>query len=110
MQLKPSFTTERFCFLLITGLVCVIGVGVSQHSLTKYNIPFAGWIFAAREYRHANVTYWQAISEGVLPYREYDAALAAYDHTQIALLSTLAFLAFFLIVINRLWRRNAATP
>jgi hypothetical protein len=108
MQLKP--TIERFGFLLITGLLCVFSVGLSQHSLTKYNIPFAGWILAAAEYRLANVTYWQAINKGVFPYREYDAALAAYGHTQVALLSTLAFVAFSLVVINCLWRRNAATP
>jgi len=106
MQSKPSFTTQRFSFLLVTGLLCVIGLGVSQHSLTKYNIPFAGRILAVSEYRQANVTYWQAISDGAFPHQEYDATQVAYGHTLIASLSTLAFLAFSLIVTNRLWRTN----
>lgn len=110
MQLKPSFTTQCFSFLVVTGLLCVIGLGVSQHSLTKYNIPFAGWIFAVREYRQANVTYWQAISDGVSPHQEYDATQAAYSHTLLGSLSTLAFLAFSLIVTNRRSRRNRAKP
>lgn len=108
MQPKRFFTTERSRFLLIMSLVCGIGVGVSQHSLMRYNIPFVGWILAVGEYRHAKIAYWQAIGERVLPSREYYATQAAYDHTHIASLSTLTFLALCLIVINQLCHRNAA--
>jgi hypothetical protein len=108
MQPK-RFTTQRFRFLFITGLLCAIGVGISQYSPTKYNIPFIGWILAVREYRNANAAYWQATDEGLQRWQEYYAAQAAYDHTRIGSLSTLAFLAFCLILINWLCRRTQLT-
>jgi len=106
MRPKQFFITDRFTFLAIAGLLCLIGVEVTQHSLTKYNIPFVGWILAVGEYRHANAAFWQASDQGVHEWQVYYATQTAYDHTQIGFLSTLALLAVCLIVINRLWRRN----
>lgn len=105
MELKSLFTIQRF-LLLTTGLLCMIGVNVIQHSLTKYNIPFVGWILAVREYHHAHAAYSQSIGEALPTWQRYYATQTAYDHTQIGFLSTLAFFAVCLIVINRLRRRN----
>lgn len=106
MGLKRFFAIRRFCFVLITGLLYVTTVEATPHSLTIYNIPFVGWILAIGEYRNANVGYWEAIDEGVLPWQEYYLTQTAYDHTHTPALSTLAFLALLLILVNGDWRRN----
>ena len=95
MNLKRLYTTQpfRFRFLLLTGLLLLIGVDITQHSLTKYNIPLVGWVLAVGEYRYANAAYWQAIDEGVQPWQEHYATQIAFTHTHTASISTLAFLA-----------------
>jgi hypothetical protein len=108
MGLKKLYTTQpfRFRILLLTGLLLLIGVDVIQRSITKYNIPVVGWIFAVGEYRHANASYWQAIDEGVQPWREFYATQIAFAHTHTASISTLAFLALCSILISWFCRRT----
>jgi len=106
MQLNSLFTIRRIILLLTTGVLCMIGENVIQHSLTKYNIPFVGWILAIREYHQAHAAYSRSIGQALPTWQRYYATQTAYDHTQIGFLSTLALLAVCLIVINRLWRRN----
>jgi len=110
MNLKRLYTTQpfRFRFLLLTGLLLLIGVDITQHSLTKYNIPLVGWVFAVGEYQHAKAAYWRAIAEGVQPWQEHDATQIAFAHTHTASISTLAFLALCSILITRFCRRTAA--
>lgn len=110
MNLKRFYTTQpfRFRFLLLTGVLLLIGVDVTQHSLTKYNIPLVGWVLAVGEYRHANAAYWQAIDAGVQPWQEHYATQIAFAHTHTASISTLAFLALCSILITRFCRRTAA--
>lgn len=83
MNLKRFYTTQpfRFRFLLLTGVLLLIGVDVTQHSLTKYNIPLVGWVLAVGEYRHPNAAYWQAIDAGVQPWQEHYATQIAFAHT-----------------------------
>ena len=110
MRLKRLYTTQpfRFRILLLTGLLLLVGVDVTQHSITKYNIPILGWILAVGEYRHANAAYWQAIDEGVLPWQETYATQIAFAHTHTASISTLAFLALCSLLISWFCRRTAA--
>lgn len=108
MALKRFYTTGPFRFLLLTGLLLLIEVDLTRHSLTKYNIPVVGWILSVREYRHANVAYWQAIAEGAQPWQENNATQIAFAHTHTASISTLAFLALCSILISWFCRRTAA--
>src|SRR6185369_2511305 len=108
MNLKRLYTIQpfRFRFLLLTGLLLLIGVDITQHSLTKYNIPLVGWVLAVGEYQHAKAAYWQAIDEGVQPWQEHYATQIAFAHTHTASISTLAFLALCSILITRFCRRT----
>jgi len=109
MGLKRLYTTQpyRFRILLLTGLLLLIGVDVTQRSITKYNIPVVGWILAIREYQHANADYWQAIDEGVQPWQEFCAVQISFAHTHTGSISTLAFLALCSILISWFCRRTA---
>lgn len=107
MKPKHTFISRRVLLLTMTALLCVICVEVTRHPLTKYHIPVIGWILALSEYGQASDAYLQAINGRVQPSHQYFATQTAYEHTHVASLSTLAFLALYLIVINRLWRRNS---
>src|SRR5215213_254702 len=108
MRLKYIFTRRRLLLLPTTALLCLIIVELTQHPLTKYHVPFVGWILAFREYSHAHASYWQAINEGLPPsWQHYCATQTAYTHTYIASLSIVAVLTLALIVTNRLWRRTS---
>ena len=111
MALKQLYITTqpfRFRILLLIGLLLLIGVDVTQHSLSKYNTPVIGWILAVGEYRHASAAYWQAIAEGAQPSQESYATQIAFAHTHTASISTLAFLAVCSILITLFCRRTAA--
>lgn len=107
-QLNTSIRSFRFRVLLLVGLLVLIGVDVSQHSLTKYNTPVVGWILAVGEYRHASAAYWQAVAEGVQPSQASYVTQIAFAHTHTASISTLAFLALCSIFITWFCRRTAA--
>jgi|SRR6185369_173264 len=110
MKLKRLYTTQPFRFrtLMLTVLLLLGGIDLTQHSITRYNIPVFGWILAVGEYRHANAAYSQAIDEGVQPCHEAYATQIAFAHTHTASISTLAFLTLFSILISWFCRRTAA--
>jgi len=111
MRLKQLYIATqpfRFRILLLVGLLLLIGVDVTQHSLTKYNTPVVGWILAVGEYQHASAAYWQAIAKGVQPSQESYATQIAFAHTHTASISTLGFLALCSILITCFCRRTAA--
>lgn len=109
MGLKRLYTTQpfRFRMFVLTGLVLLIGVDLTQRSITRYNIPVVGWIFAVRDYLHANAAYWQAIDEGVQPWQQTYATQIAFANTHTASISTLAFLALCSILLSWFARRTA---
>jgi hypothetical protein len=102
------FTRKGGNFVLIATLLCLIGVEVTKHSFTKYNIPFVGWMLAVREYQHANAAYWKAVDHGAV-WHDYYSTQTAYNHTHIASVSTLTVLAVCLIVVNRILPRILLT-
>lgn len=107
-QLYIATQPFRFRLFLLIGLLLLIAVDVTQHSLTKYNTPIVGWILAVGEYRHASAAYWQAIAEGLQPSQESYATQIAFAHTHTASISTLGFLALCSILITWFCRRTAA--
>ena len=112
MALKQLYTTRqsfRFRIILLTGLLLLIGVDVTHHSITKYNTPVVGWILAVGEYQHASAAYWRAIDEGIQPWKEHYATQIAFAHTHTASISTLAFLALCSILISWLCRKNRSS-
>lgn len=111
MRLNRLYTATqpfRFRILLSIGLLLLIGVDVTRHSITKYNTPVVGWILAVVEYRHASAAYWRVIDEGVQPWQEHYATQIAFAHTHTASISTLAFLSLCSILITRFCRRTSA--
>lgn len=111
MRLKQLYTTTRpfrFRMLLLIGLLVLIGIDVTQHSLTKYNTPVVGWILAVGEYRHASAAYWQAVPEGVQPSQQSYVTQVPFAHTHTASISTLSFLALCSILITWFCRKTAA--
>ena len=108
MKLTQLLTTKGGRFVLIASLLCLTGVEVTKHSFTKYNIPFVGWVLAVLEYQQANEAYWKAVDHGVV-WHDYYSTQTAYNHTHIASLSTLTFLALCLIVVNRILPRTRLT-
>jgi hypothetical protein len=106
MKPKHIFLSQRVLLLPMAALLCVISFEVTRHPLTKYHIPLIGWIVSVSEYRQASNAYLQAIDGRLNSSQQYFATQTAYEHTHVASLSTLAFLALCLIVINRLWRKT----